>query len=60
MIGYAERLSTRPQRILMISSDLPEVLSMSDRIVVMHEGRVTGEFSRQEATKEGVMEAAIA
>jgi ribose transport system ATP-binding protein len=46
--------------ILMISSDLPEVLGMADRIVVMHEGRVTGEFERQAATKERVMEAAIA
>jgi ribose transport system ATP-binding protein len=45
--------------ILMISSDLPEVLAMSDRVVVMHEGRITGEFARGEATKERVMEAAI-
>ncbi|MEO8744158.1 MAG: sugar ABC transporter ATP-binding protein [Candidatus Dormibacter sp.] len=54
------RLAAAGTAILMISSDLPEVLGMSDRIVVMHEGRVTGEFSRQEATKERVMEAAIA
>jgi ABC-type sugar transport system ATPase subunit len=46
--------------ILMISSDLPEVLGMSDRVVVMHDGRVTGEFEHLEATKERVMRAAIA
>jgi ABC-type sugar transport system ATPase subunit len=54
------RLAASGAAILMVSSDLPEVLGMSDRIVVMHEGRVTGEFTRAEATKERVMEAAIA
>jgi ribose transport system ATP-binding protein len=44
--------------ILMISSDLPEVLYMSDRILVMHEGKLTGTFSREEATQELVMLAA--
>lgn len=44
--------------IIMISSDLPEVLAMSDRILVMHEGRLTGEFSREEATEESIMLAA--
>jgi rhamnose transport system ATP-binding protein len=44
--------------ILMISSDLPEVLAMSDRILVMREGRLTGEFARAEATQERVMTAA--
>ncbi len=44
--------------ILMISSELPEVLGMSDCILVMHEGRVTGEFTREESTKERVMLAA--
>jgi ribose transport system ATP-binding protein len=44
--------------ILMISSDLPEVLHMSDRILVMHEGKLTGAFSREEATEESIMLAA--
>jgi ribose transport system ATP-binding protein len=44
--------------ILMISSELPEVLGMSDRVLVMHEGRITGEFLREEATQELIMHAA--
>ena len=44
--------------IILISSDLPEVLAMSDRIVVLHEGRVTAEISRDQATQERVMFAA--
>jgi ABC-type sugar transport system ATPase subunit len=44
--------------IILISSDLPEVLAMSDRLIVMHEGRVTAELSRAEATQERVMFAA--
>ena len=44
--------------VLMISSDLPEVLGVSDRILVMHEGRVTGEFNRDEATQDNIMHAA--
>jgi ABC-type sugar transport system ATPase subunit len=44
--------------ILMISSELPEVLGMSDRILVMHEGCLTGQFTREEATSERVMLAA--
>jgi ribose transport system ATP-binding protein len=41
--------------IIMISSELPEVLGMSDRILVMHEGRIAGELSRDEATQEKIM-----
>ncbi len=45
--------------ILMISSDLPEVLAMSDRVLVMREGRQMGIFSRAEATQERIMTAAM-
>jgi ribose transport system ATP-binding protein len=45
--------------ILMISSDLPEILTQSDRILVMAKGRIVGEFSREEATEEKVMSAAL-
>jgi D-xylose transport system ATP-binding protein len=41
--------------IVLVSSELPEVLGMSDRILVLHEGRVTGEFNRAAATPEAVM-----
>ncbi len=41
--------------ILMISSELPEVLGMCDRILVMHEGRLAGELSRSEASQEAIM-----
>ena len=44
--------------ILMISSELPEVLGMSDRVLVMSAGRIAGELSAEEATQESVMELA--
>jgi rhamnose transport system ATP-binding protein len=45
--------------IIMISSELPEVLGMADRIVVMHGGEVTGTLERSEATQERVLELAL-
>jgi ABC-type sugar transport system ATPase subunit len=54
------RLAARGKAILMISSELPEVLGMSDRILVMHEGRVTGEITEVEnATQEDIMQMAV-
>jgi rhamnose transport system ATP-binding protein len=44
--------------ILMISSELPEVLGMADRVLVMHEGRLTADIPRDKATPETVMFAA--
>jgi D-xylose transport system ATP-binding protein len=41
--------------IVLVSSELPEVLGLSDRVLVLHEGRVTGEFTRSTATPERVM-----
>ena len=41
--------------IVLVSSELPEVLGLSDRVLVLHEGRVTGEFERADATAERVM-----
>jgi ribose transport system ATP-binding protein len=51
-------LTKKGKTIIMISSELPEILGMSDRIIVMHEGRIAGEFERHEATQEKIMKAA--
>ncbi|MFC6085327.1 sugar ABC transporter ATP-binding protein [Sphaerisporangium aureirubrum] len=51
-------LAGRGIAILMISSDLPEVLGMADRVLVMHEGRLTADIPREQATEESVMSAA--
>jgi ribose transport system ATP-binding protein len=48
-------LAARGVAIVMVSSELPEILGMSDRIVVMREGRVTIEMTRAEATEERIM-----
>ncbi|MGF7048096.1 ribose transport system ATP-binding protein [Paenibacillus sp. DS2015] len=48
-------LTERGVAIIMVSSELPEVLGMSDRIIVVHEGEISGELSQQEATQENIM-----
>lgn len=53
------RLAAQGIGILMISSELPEVLGMADRIVVMRDGRIVGELSRAEATQEKIGEMAV-
>ncbi|MCM2575928.1 sugar ABC transporter ATP-binding protein [Streptomyces meridianus] len=53
------RLTESGHAVLMISSDLPEVLGMSDRVLVMSQGRITGELTRQEATQDAVMALAV-
>jgi ABC-type sugar transport system ATPase subunit len=45
--------------VILVSSELPELIGMSDRILMLHEGRVGGEFAREEATQERLMEAAM-
>jgi rhamnose transport system ATP-binding protein len=45
--------------VILISSDLPEVLAMSDRVLVMREGKQMGIFEREKATQENVMTAAM-
>ena len=52
------QLAERGVGILMISSELPEVLGVSDRILVMHEGRLAGEFDARTATQDDLMNAA--
>ncbi len=56
--GLMSELAAQGMAILMISSELPEILGMSDRILVMREGYVTAQFSRAEATQEKIMLAA--
>jgi ABC-type sugar transport system ATPase subunit len=56
--GLMGELAAQGVAIVMISSELVEVLSASDRILVLHQGRVTGELSRAEATEERIMLAA--
>ena len=48
-------LAEQGKSIIMITSEMPELLGMSDRIVVMHEGRVKGELNTKEATQEKVL-----
>jgi D-xylose transport system ATP-binding protein len=50
------RLAEAGLAIILVSSELPEVLGLSDRVIVLREGRVAGEFARLEATPERVME----
>jgi ABC-type sugar transport system ATPase subunit len=48
-------LVKRGTAIIMISSELPEIIGMSDRILVMHEGRIMGELTPSEASEEKIM-----
>ena len=52
-------LKASGKAIIMISSDLPEVLGISDRIMVMSEGKISGELSREEASQETIMKLAV-
>ncbi|MGL4570746.1 MAG: sugar ABC transporter ATP-binding protein [Clostridium sp.] len=52
-------LKASGKAIIMISSDMPEVLGISDRIMVMSEGKITGEVGREEATQEKIMKLAV-
>ena len=51
-------LAAKGMAIIMISSEMPELLGMADRILVMHEGEITGELNRGEATQEKILELA--
>lgn len=48
-------LAERGVAVIAVSSDLPELLGISDRIMVVHEGKITGELTREEATQEKIM-----
>ena len=49
-------LTAQGMAIVLISSELPEVMGMSDRLLIMYEGRVTGQLLKEEYTEERVME----
>jgi rhamnose transport system ATP-binding protein len=52
-------LAAKGLAVIMISSDLPEILGMSDRIAVVHAGTIVGQLDRAEATQERVLELAL-
>jgi rhamnose transport system ATP-binding protein len=52
-------LAAQGYGIIMVSSEMPEVLGMSDRIVVMRDGRVTATLETREATQESILHAAM-
>jgi ribose transport system ATP-binding protein len=57
--GLIDELKRQGLAIVVVSSELPELLGIADRIMVMCEGRKTAEFGRSEATEEAVMRAAV-
>ena len=56
---FIDELASSGISIILISSDLPEVIAMSDRVAVMREGRLIGIYSRPDATQERIMAAAV-
>ena len=53
------QLTADGRAVILVSSELPELIGMSDRIVMLHEGRIGGEFTRDEATPEKLLAAAM-
>lgn len=51
-------LAKQGTAIVMVSSEMPEVIGMSDRVLVMREGKIGGELARAELTQEGIMQIA--
>ena len=54
-----EQISSQGVAVIMISSELPEILGSSDRIIVLHQGRITDEFTYGKASQEDIMESAL-
>ena len=54
------RLTAEGKAVILVSSELPELMGMSDRIIILSEGKIGGEFSRKKATQEKLLEAAMA
>lgn len=60
LYALIDRLCREGLGVILTSSELPELLTLSDRVIVLAEGRLTAEFSRSEATEQRIMEAATA
>ena len=58
-VKEVSHFSEEGKSVIMISSELPEVLGMCDRIYVMNEGKMTGELSAKEASQEAIMSCII-
>lgn len=56
---FVSQLASRGVAIIMMSSELPEILGMSDRVMVMFEGRIVQEFAREEVTQDKILAAAV-
>ena len=54
-----DKLANEGAAVIMVSSELPEVIGVSDRILVLHDGKLSGEVSREEATEEKIMAHAV-
>lgn len=53
------RLAARGLAVIMVSSEMPEILGMSDRVIVIRDGEIAGEFSREEANQETLIQRAF-
>jgi ABC-type sugar transport system ATPase subunit len=58
LYALIDRLCREGLGVILTSSELPELLTLSDRVIVLAEGRLTAELSRSEATEQRIMEAA--
>ncbi len=56
---FINELKGKGMSIIMISSEMPEIMGLSDRILVVHNGEITGEFTAEEATQEDIMRCAV-
>ena len=56
--SFVSEMASKGLAVILVSSELPEILGMSDRIIVMHEGLITASFSRDEANSENIIRAA--
>ena len=53
------QLVAEGKSVLMISSEMPEILGMCDRVYVMYDGRIVAEFTKEQATQESIMSAIL-